>query len=204
MDPAGVSESRQCGGGDRFGGAVAISGDTVVVGALGEDSGASGVNSVPDESASSAGAAYVFVRNGGTWSQQAYLKPGNPGASDLFGTSVAVSGDTVAVGARREDGGSSGVNGTPNDDVPDTGAVYVFVRNGAAWSQHGLPQGWKSWEPPMNSGSPTGFPGTRWCCTYFEDSGTSGVNSIPDESASSAGAPTLLSGMARRGPSRPT
>ena len=49
----------------------------------------------------SAGAAYVFVRNGTTWSQQAYLKASNTDANDQFGYSVAVSGDTVVVGARR-------------------------------------------------------------------------------------------------------
>jgi len=55
---------------------VAISGDTVVVGASGEDSSSTGVNSTPNESASQAGAAYVFTRGGGVWTQQAYLKPG--------------------------------------------------------------------------------------------------------------------------------
>ena len=56
---------------DSFGVAVAVSGDTVVVGANQEDSSATGVNSTPNELASAAGAAYVFVRNGTTWMQQA-------------------------------------------------------------------------------------------------------------------------------------
>ena len=58
------------------------------------------MNSTPNESAGNAGAAYVFVRSGTTWSQQAYLKASNTGAGDQFGCSVAVSGDTVVVGAR--------------------------------------------------------------------------------------------------------
>ena len=63
---------------DSFGEFVAISGDTVVVGAWRESSNATGVNGNQDDnSAGAAGAAYVFVRNGGVWSQQAYLKASN-------------------------------------------------------------------------------------------------------------------------------
>ena len=59
---------------------MAVSGDTVVVGAHGEDSNATGVNgNQADNSASDSGAAYVFVRSGTTWSQQAYLKASNTG-----------------------------------------------------------------------------------------------------------------------------
>ena len=86
--------------GDNFGYSVAVSGDTMVVGAPYEASNATGVNgNQNDNSAPGSGAAYVFVRNGTTWSQQAYLKASNTGASDQFGWSVAVSGDTVVVGA---------------------------------------------------------------------------------------------------------
>ncbi len=93
------------GAGDRFGGSVSVSGDTVVVGAYLEDSSTTGVNSTPNNSATDSGAAYVFVRGGTTWSQQAYLKASNTGANDYFGNSVAVSGDTVVVGAPYEDSG---------------------------------------------------------------------------------------------------
>ncbi|MHC4609522.1 MAG: MXAN_6577-like cysteine-rich protein, partial [Planctomycetota bacterium] len=95
--------------GDGFGGnpnntqvnSVAISGDTVIVGALLEASSSTGVNgNEADNSAPSSGAAYVFVGDGmGNWSQQAYLKASNTDAADVFGYSVAVSGDTVVVGA---------------------------------------------------------------------------------------------------------
>jgi hypothetical protein len=74
------------GAGDQFGISVAVSGDTVVVGATREDSSSTGINSTPDEGATDAGAAYVFVRSSGTWSQQAYLKASNTGAGDQFGT----------------------------------------------------------------------------------------------------------------------
>ena len=116
---------------------MAVSGDTVVVGALWEDSSATGVNgNQSDNSAADAGAAYVFVRSGTTWSQQAYLKASNTGAGDYFGCSVAVSGDTVVVGAYGEDSSATGVNGNQSDNsATDAGAAYVFVRSGTTWSQ---------------------------------------------------------------------
>lgn len=122
---------------DLFGHALAYDGDTLVVGAIREDSAATGVGGNQfDNNGERSGAAYVFVRNGGTWVQQAYLKASNTGAFDYFGTSVAVSGDTIAVGAWEEDSASTGVNGTESDDsAENSGAVYVFVRNGGVWSQ---------------------------------------------------------------------
>ena len=120
---------------DWFGRAVAISGDTVVIGAYQEDGSAMGVNGTVNELSSNSGAAYVFVRSGTAWSQQAYLKASQVSGADNFGISVAVSGDTVVVGALFEDGGATGVNGTVNELAPDTGAAYIFVRSGTAWSQ---------------------------------------------------------------------
>src|SRR4029077_17152313 len=74
---------------DEFGVRVTISGDTVVVGALGESSKATGINGdQTDNSALRAGAAYVFVRDGTTWTQQAYLKASNTDAQDEFGIRV--------------------------------------------------------------------------------------------------------------------
>lgn len=123
--------------GDIFGISVAVSGNTVVVGAPGEDSNATGVNgNQADNSAWSAGAAYVFVRNGGTWTQQAYLKGANTAWADSFGWSVAISGDTIVVGAYWEDSNATGVDGNgANNSAEDSGAAYVFVRNGTTWSQ---------------------------------------------------------------------
>ena len=122
---------------DRFGGAVAISGDTLVVGAWGEDSSATGVNgNQADNSAPGSGAAYVFVRSGTAWSQQAYLKASNTGASDDFGGAVAISGNTVVVGAMGEGSSATGVDGNPSDNsAPGSGAAYVFIRSGTTWSQ---------------------------------------------------------------------
>ena len=122
---------------DDFGRSLALSGETLVVGARGEASNAIGVNgNQANNSATLSGAAYVFTRANGIWTQQAYLKASNADAGDLFGESVAVSGDTIAVGARFESGGATGVNGNQADNsMSRSGAVYVFVRANGVWSQ---------------------------------------------------------------------
>jgi FG-GAP repeat len=134
--------------GDIFGASVAISadGNTLAVGAEGEDSDALGVGSdQTNNSASSAGAVYVFSRSGTTWTQQAYVKASNTAANDHFGGTVALSadGNTLAVGAVvgvfgnvGEDSSAKGINGEEtNDDAKDSGAVYVFSRSGTTWSK---------------------------------------------------------------------
>ncbi|MCH8228248.1 MAG: FG-GAP repeat protein, partial [Proteobacteria bacterium] len=124
-------------GGDFFGWSVAISGETLVVGARNEDSNASGINGDQNnDSAVDAGAAYVFTRSGTVWSQQAYLKASNTDIDDLFGLSVAISGDTLVVGTRREDSNASGINGDQSDNSAiQAGAAYVFTRSGTVWNQ---------------------------------------------------------------------
>ncbi len=122
---------------DYFGVAVAISGDTVVVGAIGEASNATGINgNDADDSSVDAGAAFVFVRTGTLWTQQAYLKASNSGPRDSFARVVAISGDTVVVGAALEDSNATGVNGNQaNNSASDSGAAYVFLRVGSTWTQ---------------------------------------------------------------------
>jgi hypothetical protein len=125
---------------DQFGSSVALSGngDALAVGAYREESNATGVNGDQDDnSANYAGAVYVFVRNGGVWSQQAYIKASNADASDQFGWSVALSGDgnTLAVGAKSESSNATGIDGDQAHDSTQSGAAYVFVREGANWSQ---------------------------------------------------------------------
>jgi len=124
-------------GGDFFGVSVAVSGDTIVVGARLEDSTATGVNGDEgDNAAPGSGAAYVFVRNGETWTQQAYLKASNPDGGDEFGSSVAISGDVVIIGAPKEDSNATGVDGDESNNLAgNSGAAYVFVRDGVTWSQ---------------------------------------------------------------------
>lgn len=137
------------GAGDRFGAAVAVAGDTVVVGAYGEDSNSTGANSIPNELASGSGAAYVFTRSGSDWTQHAYLKAGNTGAGDEFGKAVAVSGESVIVGAPAEDSGTAGVNPVSNESANYAGAAYVFSRSGIVWTQQAF---LKAGNPGVNDG----------------------------------------------------
>jgi hypothetical protein len=92
---------------DQFGSSVAVSGSTAVVGAPGENS--------------DTGAAYVFLQAGSTWSQQAKLTASDAAANDRFGVSVAIVGSTAVVGA--------------SSKSSSTGAAYLFLRSGTAWSQ---------------------------------------------------------------------
>jgi hypothetical protein len=138
------------GQGDHFGSSVALSrdGNTLAVAAYWESSKATGVDGdQSDDSLPQAGAVYVFTRSGTRWAQQAYIKASNTGRAgegdgfgdgDQFGYAIALSGDgtTLAVGAISEDSGARQVNGNQNDDSQQsTGAVYVFTRTGATWSQ---------------------------------------------------------------------
>ena len=101
--------------GDVFGISVALSGDTVVVGA-----------DLDDDKGENSGAAYVFTRSKGRWSQQAKLTATDGEAVDIFGVRVAISGDTALIAARRDDDAVKGV---------DSGSAYVFIRSGTSWIQ---------------------------------------------------------------------
>ncbi len=104
---------------DSFGTSIAVSGNTAVVGAPGNDG---------------SGSAYIFVRTGGvwsnqkaTWSLQAKLKASDAAENGNFGQSVAISNDTVVVGASP----FYGQRGL----IPKPGSAYVFVRNESSWSE---------------------------------------------------------------------
>ena len=97
---------------DNFGSSVSVSGDTLVIGADGEDGGAG--DPLP-----SSGAAYVFEANSG---QVAILRGSDAQANDHFGWSVSISGAALVVGAYEEDGGTG-------DPSANSGAAYVFERN---------------------------------------------------------------------------
>lgn len=126
---------------DFFGESVSLSsdGNTVAVGAPYEDSNATGINGTQtNNSTVNAGAVYVFTRSGNTWTQQAYLKASNPGVSDRFGFDVALSssGNTLVAGAPNESSNATGSNGNQIDNsISNSGAVYVFSRTSATWSQ---------------------------------------------------------------------
>ncbi|NOX75785.1 MAG: integrin [Gammaproteobacteria bacterium] len=126
---------------DWFGVALSLSrdGNTLAVGAHGEDSNASGINgSQANNTAEGSGAVYIFTRSGSTWSQQAYLKASNTGAGDRFGIAMSLNsdGNTLAVGAFGEASNASGIDGSQADNTAGaSGAVYVFTRNDNTWSQ---------------------------------------------------------------------
>jgi hypothetical protein len=123
---------------DNFGAAVALSdnGNTLAVGAPYEASSASGGQT--DNSATDAGAAYIFARSGSSWSQQAFVKASNADALDDFGLAIALSsdGNVLAVGAIGESSNATGVGGVETDNSKDgVGAAYVFNRSGTSWAQ---------------------------------------------------------------------
>jgi len=183
---------------DRFGDALTISGDTVVVGARWEDSASQVVNGDQyDNRAPQCGAAYVFVREGTDWTQQAYLKAWKGQANDSFGSSVALNGNTLVVGAYAENGGSNGINGDPEAVGGfDSGAAYLFVRQGTNWRQEayiktsapgvGADFGWSA----AISGD------TVIIGAFNEGSAATGVNGDQtDNTAGSAGAAYIFSGV---------
>ena len=100
---------------DDFGKHLAISGDSAIVGAF-----------LDDDDGKNSGSAYVFVKPAGGWSgalnETAKLPASDAAAYDLFGQSVAISGDTAIVGAQDNDGGSA------------SGSAYVFVKPGSGWN----------------------------------------------------------------------
>ncbi|MCX6840566.1 MAG: cadherin domain-containing protein, partial [Verrucomicrobia bacterium] len=188
-------KASQVTGDDQFGNSVAVSGDTVVVGAVGEDSSTTGVNSTPNESATAAGAAYVFARSGTTWSQQAYLKAGQVNINDNCGISVAVSEDTVVVGVYADDSSTTGVNSTPNESSLDSGAAYVFVRSGTTWSQQAYLKASQVTASDTFGVSVAVSSNTVVVGANLEDSSTTGINSTPIESAADAGASYIFTGF---------
>ena len=102
--------------GDRFGVSVAIANDKIVVGADKDNT----------DNGASSGSAYVFMRTGTTWTVQAKLMASDGAAFDQFGSSVAIAGDTVVVGASFDDDTDNGTN---------NGSAYVFIHTGTTWTE---------------------------------------------------------------------
>ncbi len=100
---------------DKFGSSVAIFENTVIIGAENAP-----VNNNPAQ-----GTAYVFVRKGETWSQQAKIQADDGASSDMFGSAVDLYKDTAIVGANLAQVGENRLRG----------AAYIFKRNGSSWAQ---------------------------------------------------------------------
>ena len=127
---------------DSFGRSLALSadGNLLAVGATGEDSSANVINGdQASNSASSAGAVYLYRFGGQSWTQEAYIKASNTDAEDMFGRSLALSADgkTLAVGAFWEDSVAIGINGdvSGNSHSENAGAVYLYRYDGGAWGR---------------------------------------------------------------------
>ncbi|WP_179957728.1 integrin [Exilibacterium tricleocarpae] len=126
---------------DQFGTSMDMSADgtTLAVGAFGEDGGGTGVNGDDsDNSVSDSGAAYIFFRGVEGWVQQAYIKSAYPTRYEDFGSAVSLSadGNTLAVGAKRNNSNATGINGDESDmSAANSGAVYIFSRTNAVWSR---------------------------------------------------------------------
>ncbi|MET0120248.1 MAG: hypothetical protein ABW124_04315 [Candidatus Thiodiazotropha sp. 6PLUC9] len=124
--------------GDYFGSAVQLSGDgvTLAVGAHYEASSSMGVDGESDNSAAQSGAVYLFVLDGESWTQQAYIKSSNSEAGDRFGHSLSISddGNLMVVGAWGEDSSSTGIGSDGSDNSAEySGAAYLFERINSQW-----------------------------------------------------------------------
>jgi len=192
--------------GDSFGVSVSLSddGNTLLAGSLDEDCLATGVNPPGCDNDRaldiSTGAAYVFVRDGTAWSQQAYLKASNTGANDWFGSRLALSGDgnRALLGASLEDGPGKGINGGPqNDDsAHEAGAAYLFTRTGSTWAQQAYIKGsnTEAYDEFGGSVAISRDGRTMVVSAHSEDSAARGVNgNQADNKAAEAGAAYVFS-----------
>lgn len=185
---------------DSLGVHVALSDDghTLLVGSLDEDCLATGVNTPGCDNDGredlSVGAAYVFVRNGTAWAQQAFIKASNAGFNDWFGSRVALSGDgnTAAIGASLEDSAARGINGRHDDEsAHEAGAVYLFRRTGTTWRQRAYIKGsnTEAFDEFGSSVTLDGAGATLAATSRGEDSGATGAGgNQADNSVEEAGA----------------
>jgi hypothetical protein len=192
---------------DSLGAWVAISddGNTVAAGAPDEDSLTTGINTVETGHSGrigtlddiSVGAAYVFIRSGTKWFQQASFKASNSGIEDWFGVRLALSGDgnTLAVSAPNEDGAAKGINGRQDDNsAGEAGALYLFTRAGATWTFQSYVKGSNTEAfDEFSSGVALSRNGALAVGARSEDSGARGANGNGnDNSVTGSGAVYLF------------
>jgi hypothetical protein len=199
---------------DLFGHSVALSasGNTLVVGARNEDSGATGINGDQYDDQNfppgSSGAVYVFQFDGNNWEQDSYIKASNTGQGDhfkdgghtwpgdQFGSSVALSDDgtILAVGAPTEDSSATGIDGDQSDHwadgtMYDSGAAYTFTFNGSEWAQQAYIKPSFS-RPNYKFGSMVALSGNGTVLAVaasWDDTDAVGVNDPPIEVSTGAG-----------------
>lgn len=98
---------------DHFGIAVSIDSEYVVVGAYNDNN--------DDNGTFNSGSAYIFNRDGNTWTEQVRLTASDGASNDWFGYSVSMDGEYVVAGARRDDS--------------NAGSAYIFKRDGTDWTE---------------------------------------------------------------------
>jgi hypothetical protein len=197
----GYIKASNTGVNDTFGHySVALSADgyTLAVGAIAEDSNATGTGGdQTDNSVVNSGAVYVFTRSGKTWTQQAYLKASDTvsnASAELFGSSLSFSddGNTLAVGAGNENSNATGIGGDDSDNSAlSSGAVYVFTRSGTTWTQQAYVKASNSEADDWFGGglSLSGDGNTLAVSASGEDSNATGIGgNQSDNSASRSGA----------------
>jgi hypothetical protein len=176
---------------DYFGVSVALWGDTLAVGAVGEDSAATGVNGEQDNNdAPDSGAVYIFRRGETSWELKAYLKASNTEAADDFGSALALSEGTLAVGAPGEDSAARAANGDQLDNgASGSGAVYVFRRFDDAWVQEAYLKASNADAGDAFGASLALWNDTLAVSTPGEDGGSAGTDGEPsDNSLAGSGA----------------
>jgi len=181
---------------DNFATSLAARADTLIAGAPFEASAAIGIDgNQADNSLVDAGAAYIFGRDGGNWSQSAYVKASNTDPGDVFGISVAVADGLVAVGASGEQSRSRGVNGVQSDNSGNAiGAAYLFASDAAgAWQQTDYVKASNPDSGDRFGGALALTDGVLAVGARFEQSAATGINgSQTDDSLSNAGATYLF------------
>jgi len=167
--------------GDQFGRTVALSADGVrlAVRSANEASASRGVDASQTDNSAPSGAAYVFAKSGGTWTQEAYIKSSNNDAGDGFGVGISINIDGTAflAGAFDEDSAARTIDGDQSDNTaPDAGAAYLFTRSGVRWTQTHFLKG-------SNTDPADGF-GHR---IAISADGTTSVIGVPDEASGARG-----------------
>ncbi|MCX6102928.1 MAG: IPT/TIG domain-containing protein [Proteobacteria bacterium] len=184
---------------DYYGNSGSLSGDTLVVGAYGEDSNqttiTNGTTSNGNNGAGESGATYVYKRSGSTWQQEAYVKASNTEGYDYGCGSLSISGDTLVVGSVWEGSNqttiTNGTTSSADNSNAYSGAAYVYKRSGSTWQQEAYLKasntGYDDRYERVSLSGDTLVVGAK-----YEDSNqttiTNGTTSSADNSASASGA----------------
>ncbi len=185
---------------DNFGAAISLNGtgNRLVVGASAEDSNSIGIYSIENNLGNNTGAAYLFEKNAGNWSQKAFIKPDVINNGDLFGVSVLMNqnGSAFFVGTTGEASNATGIGGyNTNNSSALSGAVYQFSFDGTNVTQ-------SNYIKANNTGSGDTFGSSIHCNNFgttlvvgarLEESNATGINGDgSNNNASNSGAAYII------------